>query len=371
MHLFSFQTLQKIFLGVGLAGLAVSCVMTGKFGATMSSAHALGLVLVTIMAAFIMPAIRFVREAGIGRFGGNMLMMIGVFFLGVEFFSDLGYTIGTREKSTSEASVQQTAYKVQQDRLSDSRKNVSLWTKQLEDLKAANGWVATVSADGLRAQLAVMDKDIELETSRGGCKSKCRALMAKKADVENKIATAEEASSYAEKIAAAQRLADSATDKAVETKDGFSAVTSQTAFVAQLFGIASGDDAQAALNPDQTRMTLTQILVGFFIALSITALPAMAFYFAFFGKRPEFAEADVWAKQDARNQAAKAANARQSHADAAALAAYRTRHAADAGSLSSNIHISDERGIAELKKVLASHADRALSILQPNVGDFA
>lgn len=354
----SFQILQKIFLGLGAAGLLVSCAMTAKFGATMSTAHAFGLVLVTIMAAFIMPAIRFVKEAGVSRSGCNVLMALGIFFLGVEFFSDLGYTIGTREKSTVEASVQKTAYKIQQDRLSDSRKNVSLWTKQLEDLKAASPWVASVSADGLRAQLAVMDKDIELETRRGGCGVKCRGLMAKKADVENKIATAEEVNSYAEKIAAAQRLADSATDKAVDTKEGFSAVTSQTSFVAQLYGIATGDDAQAALNPDQTRMTLTQILVGFFIALSVTALPATAFYFGFFGKRIETAEAEsIWERQAKRN-------VEKVRAVPSELAAY-------GGHLKSEIRIDDERGLNRFKEEIASHADRALALLNPRVGAAA
>jgi hypothetical protein len=358
----SFAVLQKIFLGLGAAGLLVSCVMTGKFGYSMSGAHAFGLVLVTIMAAFIMPAIRFVKEAGVGNGGCRMLMALGIFFLGVEFFSDLGYTIGTREKSTVEATVQKTAYQIQQDRRDDSRKNLSLWTKQLEDLKTANQWVATVSADGLRAQLAVMDKDIELETARGGCGPKCRNLMAKKADIENKIATAEEASNISEKIAAAQRLADSASEKAADTKEGFSPVVSQTSFVAQLYGIATGDDAQAALNPDPTRMTLTQILVGFFIALSVTALPATAFYFGFFGRKVDVREADVWTRQAKRNADEAAA---KSLAKAELDGGTVLHPVSAAGHLRSEVSIHDERGINELKKALSSHADRALALLNP------
>lgn len=343
----SFATLQKIFLALGFAALLVSCIMTGKFGYSMSSAHAFGLVLVTIMAAFIMPAIRFVKDAGVGKVGTHCLMALGVFFLSVEFFSDLGYTIGTREKSTVESHVQTAAYTAQRDRLSDQRASLAMWKKRLEDLTAQNAWSTSVSADGLRAQLAVYDKDIELETSRGGCKSKCRTIMAKKADVENKIATAEEVADLSKQIAATQRLVDSATDKAVATQDGFSPVVAQTSFVAQLYGIAAGDDAKSALNPDETRMTLTQILVGFFIALSVTALPATAFYFAFFGRKVDLAESvDVWERQAKRNEQATALKTVPGYGDA-----------------SVKVAVEDHTRVNELERRLKSNLQKALQEL--------
>lgn len=357
----SFATLQKIFLGLGVAALLVSCAMTAKFGATMSTAHAFGLVLVTIMAAFIMPAIRFVKDAGVSKVGTHSLMALGVFFLSVEFFSDLGYTIGTREKSTVESHVQTAAYTNQQNRLSDQRSSLALWKKRLEDLTSQNAWATSVSADGLRAQLAVFDKDVELETARGGCKTRCRTIMAKKADIENRIATAEEVADLSKQIAATQRLVDGATDKAVATQDGFSSVVAQTSFVAQLYGIAAGDDAKSALNPDETRMTLTQILVGFFIALSVTALPATAFYFAFFGRKLDVTEIeDIWQRQAKRNEAI---SKRMSQVQIPAADELATRLPANAKHLSEEFTINDHRGVNELKTRLAINRQRALAVL--------
>ena len=107
--------------------------------------------------------------------------------------------------------------------------------------------------------------------------------MEKKADIEAKIATAEKVDDLTKRIEATQRILDGKTETAVAAKSGFSAARAQTDFVSQLYLIVTGSEAEKALNPDATTLSVTGILIGFFIAVGATALPTTAFYVAFFG----------------------------------------------------------------------------------------
>jgi hypothetical protein len=274
------KTLQKIFFAIGTVGLGVSCAMTWKFGNSMSAIHGIALVTVTIMAAFIFPMRQFLKNAG-HTHAARGIMVLGVFFIGLELFADLGYTIGMREKSMTEAGAQTVAYKHEQESVASERTNLTLWRTQLASLQAENAWAATVSADGLRAQLASAQKAIDLETARGGCKAKCLGLMQSKATLENKIATVEQVSGFTKRIEATQRILDKKTEVAVSTKQGFSPVKAQTDFVAQLYLALSGHDAKESLNPDEVSVSFTQIFIGLFIALGATFLPTTAYFLAF------------------------------------------------------------------------------------------
>jgi hypothetical protein len=282
----SFATLQRIFLAVGAVGLVVSVAMTFKFGYSMSLLHAIALCTVTIAAAFIFPAKAYIERAG-NRSAARVVMALGCFFVGLEFFSHLGYTIGMRERSTSEADVQTVAYRARQDQLASNKTNLAMWREQLASLKAANAWAASVSADGLRASLDSATKAIELEEQRGGCKAKCLGLMKTKADLENRIAVAEQVTDLTKRIEATQRIIDKNTEVAVETKKGFSPVRAQTDFVGQLWLVTTGTEAEKALTPDSVTLTFTDIFIGFFLALGATLLPTAMFYLGFYGHKAD------------------------------------------------------------------------------------
>lgn len=297
----NWNTLQRVFLGLGAVGLLVSCAMTYKFGSAMSWLHAVSLVTVTVMAAFIFPAKRFIEQMGVSRVARNVATILGCFFVALEFYSHLGYTVGMRNKASLEATVQTAAYKNTQESLSDEKANLSMWRKQLEDLKSQKEWAPSVTADGLRAQLSAADKRIELEGKRGGCKSKCLRLMEEKGALESKIATAEKVDDLTKRIEATQRILDGKTEKAVSTKTGFSAAAAQTDWMGKIYLLATGTEAAEALNPDQVTLTVTDIVIGFFIALGATTLPTTAFYFAFFGVAPSAPAQGVWQRQAERN----------------------------------------------------------------------
>ncbi len=278
----NWNTLQRVFLALGAVGLLISCAMTFKFGYAMSWLHAVSLVTVTVMAAFIFPAKRYLQEFGATK-AAKIIGIMGCFFVALEFYSHLGYTVGMRNKATQEATVQTVAYEQTQKSLASEEKQMDFWRQQLADLKEQNAWTATVTADGLKAQVAIADKRIADETNRGGCKSKCLRLMEEKAALEAKIATAEKVDDLSRRIEATQRILDGKTEKAVTTTKGFSAASAQTDWMGKIYLLATGTEAEQALNPDQITLTVTDIVIGFFIALGATTLPTTAFYFAFFG----------------------------------------------------------------------------------------
>lgn len=288
----SFATLQRIFLGVGFVGLAVSCLMAFAFGISMSLLHAVALCLVTICAAFIFPFRAFISRMGFTG-AARTLTVLGTFFLAVELFTHLGYTIGQRQDSTVHAVAQTASYEAAQEARAEERANLAMWREHLAKLKADNVWVATVSADGLRGQLSTSDEAIAQQKRRGGCGPKCLALMKDRAALEERIALAEQASDLTKKIEATQRILDKKTEVATTAKVGFSPVKAQTDFVGQLYLLTTGAEGEKALNPDAVTLSVSQILIGLFIALAATFLPTASFYMAFFGHQPKDEEASA------------------------------------------------------------------------------
>ena len=269
---FDIRTVKKIMLYVGIAAAAVAVFMTFSYGRTMSFAHGISMGMLTLVAAFIWTAADHYRKIG-QRYAGSILMLLGALFTSVEYFSHIGYTVGNRVSVAEETGVTNTNWQAAQDSVKEDAGNLSMWRKQLDDLTAQAPWAATVSADGLRAQLASYDKEIELETARGGCKSKCAKIMKYKADIEDRIATAEKASNLNKQIEATQRILDGKRTTATKTEFKSSPIVNQTKFAAQL--------ATLEIDPGNVALTWTQIAIGALIAFVTTFLAPVCFYIVF------------------------------------------------------------------------------------------
>lgn len=263
--------LRRVSLYVGIIGLIVAALMTFKFGSSMSLLHAVGLCLLTIAGSVIWPVIKHTWDSR--SFQTWAMVACGVMFLGVEYFSHLGYTVGTRVGETQQVGVHNAKFEDTRQALKSDRENIDLWKKQLADLTAQAPWAATVKADALNAEMEAMEKAIELETARGGCKSKCQKLMAKKGDLAQRIGTIEQANDLNKRIEATQRILDGKTAKAAEATFESSAVVNQTQFVSQIW--------TAELNPDEKALTWTQIVIGAFIAFVTTFLAPIMLNIAF------------------------------------------------------------------------------------------
>jgi hypothetical protein len=270
------RQVQRIFMAVGAVALIASIYMAWKFGSSISYAHGVALVTACIVAGFIFPARKLLNP---GKTGSAVLTAAGIFFVALEFMSHLGYTFGMREKQQVEASAQTNVHQIAFKSVASEETNMALWRDQLAKLQ----WSGTVNADGLRAQLASAQKAIDLEAARGGCKTECLKRMKEKASLEERIATAEKAEDLSKRIEATQRLLDRKVDTASTTKVGHSTVKAQQDSFAQLLMLASGADAEQALQPNEVAKSLADKLIGFLMAVGATALPSIAFYIGFFG----------------------------------------------------------------------------------------
>lgn len=265
----------RFWLVLGLGSLGAASLMSFDFGWGVSAKHAIFLAILSVVAAFGPMASEMLW--GKGRKGAAVATaLICVPLLGIEFYSHAGFTAGLRGSNIEQATVQNTRYDSAQQAVTEDEANVKLWREQLAALLAQNAWAATVTADGLRAQIASAQKAIDLEAARGGCKSKCLERMKEKAEIERQIATAEQKSDLTARIEATQRILDKKRETASTTEHKSSAVDHQNKFLVRtvaLFvnGSTSASDLQA-MGAEQS--------VNLAMALAGTGLPAFALFMA-------------------------------------------------------------------------------------------
>jgi hypothetical protein len=261
----------RFFFGLGVVSLAVAAGMTFKFGWSMSVLHALGLAVLSIVAGFLPEAAYRMSEEGKQGLG-IVIAALAVPLLGVEYFSHVGYTVGQRVENVQQASVHNTKFEDTRDSLESDKANIAMWREHLSQLQAENAWVATVSPDGLKAQVAAADLAIKQEEARGGCGPKCLKLTKEKGDLENRIALAEQASNLTKQIEATQRIIDGKTTKAAEATFESSPVVNQTAFVAKMVGWS--------LKPNEAVQEGSQIGISASLALANVLLTPLCFLVA-------------------------------------------------------------------------------------------
>jgi hypothetical protein len=269
----------RFWLGLGIVALIVDAAISYQYGISLTALHGLGFALVAVFFALLPDAAYGEIESK--RYASGVAMAALCIPLGmVAFYSHLGYGAGVRVGDMQQTGVQNVRYDDAREKVADNKRNVALWTEQLADLTKQAPWAATVNPDGLKAQLASADKAVELEGKRGGCKSKCLALMKEKASLEERIATAERATDLQTRIAATQRLIDGYREAAAKTDFKSSAVVNQNNVAASLFLAMTGADADKAIKPDETTTSFTSIFIAGGGSLAFMIMAPVGFFLA-------------------------------------------------------------------------------------------
>lgn len=276
------RALRKTALYVGVAALLVGMGMAFEYGRAMSWLHAISLGLLAIAVSIAFVSAELYRSEG-RNIAATVATIAGIAFSIGEYGTHFGYTVGTRVAETQQTGVTNATYAAIQKNRDSEVQNLDMWKAQLAKLLEANAWAASVKAEGLRGQLAAMDKDIELETSRGGCKGKCLTKMRDKAKIEERIATIEQAADLSKRIEATQRLLDRKVEVAAKTEFHSSKIVNQTAGFAQ---IATWSDT-----PSDSALSWTQLLLGAIIAAITTYLAPFCISVAFGGSKRSTAQA--------------------------------------------------------------------------------
>lgn len=265
----------RFWLGLGLVSLAAAAAMSFAFGYEISLKHALFLAILSVVAAFGPMASEQLWSMG-RRSVALATAAICVPLLAIEFYSHAGYTAGLRGSNIETTRVANVRYDVTHDALRDERANVSMWRDHLAKLTAEHTWATTVTADGLRAELATAQKAIDIETARGGCKTKCLALMQQKAALEKRIAVAEKVNDLTKQIEATQRIIDSKTKAATQIEHKSSPVDHQNKFLTRVVALGFNGSTTAS----DLQSAATEESVNLAMALAGTGLPAFALFMA-------------------------------------------------------------------------------------------
>lgn len=228
------------FRRIGLILTIVSACLTGMFGLTMSSHFvlavliAIGLMCAAVASAYVWP---FVASSLTDRRYGTaaFLAVFGALVTTTDLTTNFGSIAWQRGANLDEAKVSTVKYDDSRAKVEENRANLKMWKDHLAKLQTENAWVASVNADGLRANLDAAQKAIDIEAGRGGCGPKCLGLMKEKAGLEERIALAEQASDLTKKIDATQKLVDKYREQSAATEKVESAAALQNASLASMF----------------------------------------------------------------------------------------------------------------------------------------
>lgn len=231
--------------GFGLA--VVSLVLTVNFGLQISLTMGIGLGVMSFIASYIWPIIFEVRQADHpwAKVVVSAGIVVAVAITAGDIITNASTAGAHRVSDVQQAKVQTARHDMAGDAVKEGAASLKLWRERLATLEAQNAWLPTVTASALRAEVPAMDKAIELETARGGCKTKCQALMAKKGDLEARIALAEEKADLSKKIEATKAVLDKHRATAMTTERGESAVATQNMKLAGLITLSQAPSEAA------------------------------------------------------------------------------------------------------------------------------
>lgn len=269
----------QFWLALGLLMLAVDAALSFAYGITQTTLHGIGFALVAVMFALLPDAAREEWEHG-RKVGAICLALLCVPIGAVAYYSHIGYGAGVRVGDIQRATVVNARHQDTRDSVQEARTNLAMFSKRLADLEQQNTWVPTVTADGVRAEIATKDEAIRQEERRGGCGPRCLVLKQERAALEARRGTVEQRSDLTERIAAARAVVDRAREASAKTQTMQSSVVNQNHVGAQLWLAVNGQDASKAIHPDEVTTSYVNLLVAGAGALAFMLLAPIGMYMA-------------------------------------------------------------------------------------------
>lgn len=258
------------FRKLGVVLTIVSAALTGLFGITMSSNWllailiAIGLMCATVCSAYAWP---FVADYARSRSYATAALA-GVFAV-LSTFADLTTNFGSiawqRGTNIEEANVSTVKYDDSREKVKENRANLELWKGHLAKLEAENEWIASVTADGLRAKIANMEGDRIFKRSKECANvtlADSRKFCDELAELRDRVTKAEQKTDLTTKIEATQKLVDKYRDQSAEVVKVDSAAQKQNISLASMFTLT--------LDPTEEAQHWTDKGVAWLVALFFT-----------------------------------------------------------------------------------------------------
>lgn len=164
---------------------------------------------------------------------GYALAAVWVPLFAFNIISNMGVATSNRMHEVQSSNLKRAAFQEKDKARKEAEVRLATFQKQLDALLAKNAWAGTVTADGLRAQVADLRKAEASETALGGCGPKCRGIQNQIVDVQGKIAIAEQRSGLEKQIAATKRVLADAREVVASADAGLSHTTNQSTLYAR------------------------------------------------------------------------------------------------------------------------------------------
>ena len=264
------QKMQTWALRAGFAWLAIAVLMTGAAGWSFGAGNVakqflfmFGFPLITIAAACLLPFLELCIEKRAVALSVLVGLAWGVCTMG-EGFGHLMIVAGQRDMSTQASNVANTNYDAKQKAVTELEDKIKFLTARDAELRAANPFVTTVSADGLKGELDTLkSRMVEEEKGKRGRRAgkgkEFEELQNKANDAEKKLAAIATFNKQVEMMTATEDALKRARKELEGAKRGHSDAESQTKVVSRLF--------HASLNPNETQNEWSNLILElFFVA---------------------------------------------------------------------------------------------------------
>lgn len=251
---------------LGTLALIGDAWLSIKFGYSIAAEMAIIAGVISVASGLMLVAAMFFDRIGwrwLGR--GLAALWVPVFLFNC--WSNMGVSTANRMGEVQAAKVQQTTYDGAKSNVEEAKRSLELFQKQLATLLEQNAWAGTVTADGLRAQVADLRKAEVAEARLGGCGQKCRAIQNQITDVQGRIAVAEQRADLTKRIEATKKVIEDRRAQLASTDKGISSTANQSTLYAKLisFNLASDPDA------DMVTVANESTGIGFAVILALIA----------------------------------------------------------------------------------------------------
>jgi hypothetical protein len=349
---------------LAVAAIIVDCGIAYQFGSTLSPLHAVGFALVSL-AFCVLPDVAAMEFRKGKKVTGSWIAVACVPLGMVAFLTHVGYSASIRVGDMQQSDVSNVKYEDTRAAVKDAEGKIKFFETRIADLKSANPWITTVSADGLKAHVPELEEAIAQESRRGGCGPKCLALKKELADTQDRAAKAKDLNKNSEMLAAAQKGLDNARAVAKSTNYVSSTAVNHTDTLFKAVSLVTG---QFADHVTTTEREATNTGIMGVSSLAFLMLAVMFMFSAGLNRRPGVLDAWIYGEKDDEKPLLKPVNTpRATSVDGGSFLGA----AGVGGHVDSRIHITDDRGIKQLRREMASHADRASVYLQPILGATA
>lgn len=292
MH--SIEKIESWFRVAALPVAAISAVFTVCFAySTMSDwrlGFALGfaLAICTFASAYIWTVRSFAVRGGASASVTTAMLVAGILFTSMDALTNAGSLLWQRAGAANEAQVTNIRYEDGRRAVEDAEARIKMMTARIDELKAANPWVTTVSADGLKGRIPALEEAVAQEARRGGCGPRCLKLKEELAGLMDQIGKAEQLGKHESMLAAAHRSLEKAREIASGRETIVSATGSQSHSLARLGTLVAFNPT---LDPSEETQEWTSYVVGLLIAVFLTFGPMMLNWVGFGAWRDSFKKA--------------------------------------------------------------------------------